>query len=180
MSDTTTARDQAVIERVERDLLSGRYFTLREQSNKSVPLGGGPINSRHWADMMGAVATFATGGDRFAATAAKILGRVNLYLTPNEAVAQVAGAIAGVVREDYYDVIEATGPEASRPSAHTHPTTLRVAIMHALLMVEVEMSAGYIGSVPGIGWALRALMEREDITVPAYLFPRLAKAEAAR
>jgi hypothetical protein len=176
MNTTFTENEVAAIARVEANLLSGYYFTLIANSNRSVPKGRAPINSRHWADIMKAVATYAAAGDRSAATAAKIFGRVNLYLTPNEVIAQVADVLGEVVREGYYDVIRATGPEPGRPSSHQHATTLHEALRLALLMTEVEMSAGYIGHVPGVGWVLRHLVERENIRVYAAYLPRVAKA----
>lgn len=175
MSTQTTTRDQAVIDRVEENLLSGYYFTLIERSNKSVPLGRGPIRSRDWANIMEAIAKYAQQGDRSAATARALFGRINLYLTPNEVIAQVAGVLAEVVRKGYYDVVRATGPEPGRPSSHEHATDIREALRLALLMTEVEAAAGYIGHVPGIGWCVKALVEREGITVYEAYMPRVAK-----
>jgi hypothetical protein len=178
--DTTELTEGQIkgIERTEKNLLDGQYFTLIANGNRSVPLGGAPIASRNWAGIMKAVATYAASGDRAAATAFKIFGRINLYLTPNEVIAQVATVLGEIVREGYFDVIGATGPEASRESAHQHSTSLREAIHLALLMSEVELSAGYIGHVPGVGWALRHLVEREGITVYACYLPQVAKALA--
>lgn len=179
MNTTTfTENEQKVIARVETGLLNGQYFSLIANGNRSVPKGGAPINSRHWADIMKAVAAYAAGGDQSAATAFKIFGRINLYLTPNEVIAQVADVLGEIVREGYYDVITATSPEPGRPSSHQHATDLREAIRLALLMSEVEMSAGYIGHVPGVGWVLRHLAERESVTVYACYLPRVAKALA--
>jgi hypothetical protein len=169
-TELTEGQIQA-IERVEKNLLDGHYFTLIANSNRSVPLGGAPINSRHWAGIMKAVATYAASDNRAAATAHKIFGRINLYLTPNEVIAQVATVLAEVVREGYFDVIGATGPEAGRRSAHQHPTDLRAALYLALLMSEVEMNAGYIGHVPGVGWVIQHLVERENVTVYACYLP---------
>lgn len=177
---TFTEREQAVIDRVEADLLSGRYFTLIANSHKSVPLGRGPASARGWGGAMQAIAKFAAEGDWFASVAYRTLGRVNLYLTPNEVHAQIAARFADIVAEGYTDVIGMTGPEASRPSAYEHPTTLRQAILLALLMVEVHHRSDFLGSVPGIGWCLRALMERENVPVSAHLFPALHAAEALR
>jgi hypothetical protein len=175
----TTARDQAVIDRVEADLLSGRYFTLKATSNRSVPLGRGPIASRDWANIMRAIAVYAAGGDRSAATASKLFGRINLYLTPNEVVAQVAEVLAEVVREGYWDVVAATGPDAGRPSQHQHATDLHEALRLALLMTEVELNAGWIGHAPGIGWCVDALMKREGVTALAHVYPKVAAKIAA-
>jgi hypothetical protein len=180
MNQTLTPERQAVVDRVEAGLLDGSYFARSATGNRSVPLGRGPIAGRNWAQIMQAVALFATDGDRNVATAHQILGRVNPYLTTNEVVAQVSERLAVVASKGYHDVIGATGPESGRPSSHQHPTTLRQAIILALLLIEVEHAAGNVGHVPGIGWCLRALMDREGITVPAHLFPRLAAAEAKR
>lgn len=166
--------ERAVIARVEKDLLSGRYFDLIVASNKSVPLGRGPIRSSDWAAIMKTIATYAAASDRSAATAAQIFGRINLYLTPNEVMAQVAQVLAEVVRKGYTDVWGATGPNASRPSAYEHATDLHEALRLALLMTEVEMNAGFIGHVPGMGWVLQHLVERENIQIYPWTFPALA------
>lgn len=171
-TSTLTESQQQTVERVERKLVSGDYFTLIVNSNRSGRLGRGPIASRDWARIMQVVATYASTGDRAAATAFRIFGRINLYLTPNEVVAQVAEALAEVARDGWHDVVGATGPGAGRPSQYDHPTDLRAAIMLALLMCEVQMNAGYTGRAPGIGWVLRHLIERENITVPTRL-PRV-------
>jgi hypothetical protein len=171
---TLTPQQQKVVDRVEADLLSGRYFDLIAASNRSVPLGGPPIASQYWAGIMQAIATFARDGDRSAATAYRLFGTINLYLTPNEVVAQVATGLAKVVREGYFDTIGATGPGASRRSAYEHATDLRTAIRLALLMVEVQMSAGYLGTVPQVGWALQSLVERERVSISSAVYPKVA------
>ncbi len=173
---TQAERDEQTMARFEADLISGLYFTRRVASNKSVPLGGPPIASRHWADIMGAIAQYAKQGDRAADVAAHLFGRINQYATPNEVVAQVADVLAAYVRNGYYDVRRATGPDPGRPSSHQHDTTLRDAIHLALLMVEVEMSAGYIGHVPGLGWCLHRLVTRENMIPNRFYLPKVAKA----
>lgn len=170
-TSTRTEQDQKVIDRVEGELLSGRTFTLIEQAHKSAPLGGPPATSRAYGRIIEALGRFARQGDWHTAAVRGAITRLNPYLTPNEQIAQIAGALAEFVRSGYYDVIGATGPEASRPSAHQHATTLRQAILLKMLMVEVEEAADYCGSVPGVGWCVQALMEREDMTFPQHLFP---------
>jgi hypothetical protein len=180
---TYTDSEQVVIDRVEADLLSGNYFTLRERSNRSARLGGPAVSSRGFSGVMQALAKFAGDSDWATSVAAPALRSVNAYVTPNEVLAQVAASLAKSVHDGYFDVIGATGPEAGRSSAHQHKVTLRQAITLALLMVEVEHGVGYHGSVPGVGWCLAALMEREGMIVPAHLFPATAtnqKARAAR
>jgi hypothetical protein len=171
---TLNPQQRLAIGRTEENLLSGRYFDLIAASNRSVPLGGPPIASQHWAGIMQAIATFARDGDQSAATAVRLFGTINLYLTPNEVIAQVAAGLAKVVREGYFDVVGATGPAASRRSAYEHTTDLRTAIRLALLMVEVEMSAGYIGHVPQVGWVLRLLVKRERVSVSSAVYPKVA------
>jgi hypothetical protein len=171
---TITPERQKVVDRVEADLVSGRTFQLTANSNNSVRKGGAPIASRHFGQIVATLGKFAADSDWATAAVLPILRRINPYLMPNEVVAQVAQGLAEFTREPYRDVIGATGPEAGRPSAHLHPNTLRKGITLSLLMTEVELSAGYIGHVPGIGWCVAALMEREGMTVPAHLFPKTA------
>jgi hypothetical protein len=182
MTNTTlrSEREQKVIDRVESELLSGRTFTLIEQAHKSVPLGGPPATSRAYGRIIEALGRFARQGDWHTAAVRGAITCLNPYLTPNEQIAQVAGALAKFVREGYYDVISATGPEASRPSAHQHAVTLRQALLLKMLTVEVEEAADFAGSVPGVGWCVTALMEREGMTLPSHLFPLHAAVLASR
>lgn len=180
MTSTISERDQKVIDRVEGELLSGRTFTLIQQSHKSVPLGGPPATSRGYGKVIEALGRFAAQGDWHTAAVRGAIVKVNPYVTPNEVVAQVAGALAEFVAKGYFDVIGATGPEASRPSAHQHAVTLRQAMLLKMLMVEVEEAIGYTGSVPGLGWCVQALMEREGMTFPEHLFPLHTAAQKRR
>ena len=177
---TRTEREQQVIDRVEAELTSGRTFTLIEQSHRSHRLGGPPATSRAYGRIIETLGRFAREGDWHTAAVREAITRLNPYLTPNEQIAQVASVLAKFVREGYYDVIGATGPEASRPSAHQHAITLRQAILLKMLMVEVEEAADYCGSVPGLGWCVQALMEREGMTIPQHLFPLHVAAQKRR
>lgn len=171
MNDTISERDQQVIDRVEGELLSGRTFALIAQSHASVRLGGPPATSRGYGKIVEALGRFARQGDWHTAAVREAITSLNPYVTPSEQIAQVAYAVGKFVREGYFDVISATGPEASRPSAHQHAITLRQAILLKMLMVEVEEAADFAGSVPGVGWCVQALMEREGMDFPAHLFP---------
>lgn len=180
MTTTLTPERRAVVARVEENLLTGRHFDLVAQSARSVPLGAPPINHRDWARIMQTIANFAAASDRDAATAFALFGKINLYLTPNEVIAQVAEGLAKVVREGYFDVIGATGPGAGPRSSYQYPTTLSEAIWLSLLLVEVQMNAGYLGHVPSLGWALSSIIERENVRVPAAVFPKVAASLAER
>lgn len=177
---TRTQQDQKVIDRVEAELVSGQTFSLIARANRSARLGGPAVSAQGYGRVIEALGRFAAQGDWNVAAVRNAIVRANPYQTPNEVLAQVAEALADFVRGGYYDVIGATGPEASRPSAHQHDITLRQAILLKMLMVEVEESIGYHGSVPGLGWCVQALMERDGITFPAHLFPRHAACLAAR
>lgn len=179
MTTTYAADDQQVIDRVEANLLSGYYFTLIANSHNSVPKGGPPVTAEGWGAVIEALGKYARMGDRSAAAARVVVGKVNLYATANEVVAQVANALAEVAREGYYDVVRATGPEPGRPSSHQKATDLRTALSMALLMVEVTAAVGYVGHVPGVGWVVRHLVERENMTVYPMYLPRVAQMLAA-
>lgn len=180
MTTTHTEADQRVIDRVEQELLSGRTFFLIWQARKSAPLGGPAINSRGYGQIIATLGRFAAQGDWHVAAVREAISALNPYVTTDEVIAQVAAALQQFVAEGYYDVIGATGPEASRPSAHQHTVTLRQALLLSMLMVEVEEAAGYSGSVPGMGWCKQALMEREQMTFPQHLFPLHAEARERR
>lgn len=174
------AQRLAAIERVEADLLSGRYFTLIERSNRST-IGYRPmVSGRSYGGALKALATFVD-GDWSASIAAAAVKRINAYGNANEVVAAVAESIAKSVHDGWYDVAQATGPEASRPSAHQHPTTLRKALLLALLMCEVKegVGPGALGTSGGVGWVITHLLEREGMTIPRHLFPLTAARYAA-
>ncbi len=173
-----TESEQSTIARVEADLLSGRYFHLIANGNRSVHGYASAIAARGYGGILQALGRYAAQGDREVAAVSKI--HVNPYGTTNEAIAQVASGLAKVASEGYYDVIGATGPEASRPSAHQHKTTLRVALGMALLMTEVKMVAGFSGSVPNIGWCLDALLKRENYPIYPMTYPHVAEYVKAR
>lgn len=166
---TYTEREQSIIDRVEQELTSGKTFHLISQSYFSKPLGGPPATARGYGRIIQTLGRFAAEGDWHLAAVREAISVLNPYVTPGEQIALVARSLCNFVNEGYYDVIGATGPEAGRPSAHQHPITLRQAILLKMLMVEVEEAADSAGSVPGLGWCVRALMERENMTIPAHL-----------
>jgi len=172
-----TTNEQAIIERVERELVTGESFRLIERSEYSRFTCGDriPARSQDWARLIGALAKYAEQGDRAAQAVATVLGGgINPYLTNGEILAKVAAGFAKVVQNGWDDVIGRTGPEPGRPSAYQHDTTLVDAI-HLRLAFE-EARAAFEGSEKaGVGWVLEHLIERENITVFAHYLPRVAK-----
>ena len=100
---TRTESDQKVIDRVERELVSGQTFQLKANSNRSVRKGGAPIAARHYGQIVETLGRFAADGDWATAVVTSALRGLNPYLTPNEVVAQVAQALADFAREPYFD-----------------------------------------------------------------------------
>lgn len=178
--DTTelTAGQQAGIERTEEYLLSGYYFTLIAQSAASRYGYQPPVGYSYWSAAMTAVAKYGSWSDRMAETAFQLMGKINLYGTEAQAVQKVAEILSGIVRTGWYDTIGATGPEPGRPSSHQHATKLRDALYLAALMDEVEAALNYNQPKANIGWALKHLIERENLTIHACYLPRVAKALA--
>lgn len=180
---TTTDRSQ-VLDRYPRDVASGRTFHYIEQSHTSADrMGYYPmVASREYGQVIATLGAAAQIGDRYAAAVADALPKVSPYFNGHQIVAGIARAFGKTVREGWYDVAAATGPEAGRPSAHQHPTDLPHAILLNLILTEVTYALR-LGSVPGPGWAIKALVEETGVRVPAHLLPNVAKAlspEAAR
>ena len=174
---TEAARREAAYERFKAEYVSGAYFARRSFPDPIARYHGGPLHPRQYGGMMEAVARFASQGDWHAAVARHIFGKVNLYSTPTEAVAQVAGGISEFARKGYTDVVGMTGPEAGRPSQYTDkPVTERQSLLLVLLLAEVEMAASKagvgLGHVPGLGWVVSRWMEEQDMSLPHY-FPLL-------
>lgn len=183
-TSTRTTADQATIDSTAADLIAGRWHARKARSQRSV-MGYQPaISSRSWAAAMNALTRFAGSSDWAASVVFRTIGRVNLYSTPAEVAAQINDGLSAAARDGWHDVIGATGPEASRPSAHQHPTTLRQALLLALLSVEVEHAiGGAVSGVPGVGWAVQALLdddEHGDTHGQGWLFPLSAAAAARR
>lgn len=178
MSTTFTENQQKTIERVESDLLSGRYFTLIAQAARSRYGYQPPVGARYWGAAMVAISQYATWGDRPADEASQILGKVNLYGTEAQAVQQVAEIVADIVRKGWFDTFVATGPEPGRRSDHQHDTKLRDALRLALLVNEVQAALNFNQPVARLGWVLQHLIERESVIVYACYLPRVAKGQA--
>lgn len=187
----TTAAREAAYERFKAEHLSGAKFARLSFPDPIARYHGGPLSHRTYGAMMEAVARFAGQSDWHAAAARHVFGKVNLYATVTEALAQVAGGISEFVGRGYTDVIRMTGPEPGRASQYTdQPLTESQHIELALLYVEVQTSVtasgGSLGYVAGIGWALERWMREfpgrvyadGSLVIPHY-FP-LTKAKVAK
>lgn len=165
---------QATLDRVREQVLDGTSFHYKAQSLRSIPLGGGPTTHREYAGVLTAMANFARTGDWGAHVADKVLKRLNQYLTPGEMAAQVAEVLGQVVREGWFDVRGATGPEPGRRKDHQKPTTLYQALLLEVLFAEATWNV-YLGTTPGIGWAVADLLKTENVIVYETYFPNVAK-----
>lgn len=183
MTATRTPHDQheAAYDRAISDLFEGRSFARWGFPDVIARYHGGAVGSRSYGAAMGVVAKFATMGDWSASIAAKVFHGTNLYSTSNEFRAQINRAISEAASKGYYDVIGATGPEASRPSAHQHETTEHQWMTLYCLHTEVEMAMAEvytIGHVPCVGWPYARWMQENGFSVSPVYFPRVAKALA--
>lgn len=153
MSETSMIdRDAPVIERVNNDLLSGRYFALVAASERSRYGYQPPINRAAYAHCIETLSRMAARSDRLAQIAVACIVRVNLYGTNGEERAHVYEAAGVALARGFDDVIGRAGPEAGRHSEHQHEFTLadRVALAYWL----DEATSKFQSGVPGVGWCV--------------------------
>lgn len=177
MSQTPAEQREAAYARVLGEMRGGTDFA-RWSFPDPIARYGPPIDARSYGRMMQAVAVFAQQGDWHAAAARSIFGKVNLYATPVEAVAQVAAAITEFMSGGYTDVHRLTGPESGRYSQHAKQamTEWQMVVLH-LLFIEVKMGVTGLGSIASVGWALDRWMEETGVQVPHY-FPQIRASRA--
>jgi len=158
-TNTTDARTEQ-IERYEADLVSGRVFARHAASARSV-FGYQPAaTARQYGTAMQVLGHMAAEGDHMAQVASKILGRVNLYATPAQAVAAIYEAASQAMAAGFDDVIGRSGPEAGRHGDHQHETTLYFAASVAVWLSKVARCYGHHNS---IGWVLADIIERHNV-----------------
>lgn len=148
------------ITRVREELLSGRTFHLHAMSARSRFGYEPPIGRRDWAHAMREVAAMANESGALAQVAANI--RVNLYGTASQAQAAVWDGIAEAVGRGYDDVIGRSGPEGGRFA----PRDFTLAERLQLVAWGEAIAAPFAGHVPGVGWAVQAIAEREGVRLP--------------
>lgn len=142
----------------EADLLSGRVFALAANGHGSRFGYQPPATSRRYAEIMATLARLASRGDRFASVAAALMPTVNLYGTDAQQATALYRAAATLVASPWRDVIGATGPEASRPSAHLHGWTVPQ-VMAVYLAIREAISES------GLGWCADAVARAHGVRV---------------
>jgi hypothetical protein len=121
-----------------------------------------------YGKMVAALGMAAQMGDFYAAACSEAVQKVSPYFNTFQNKAAVARAFSTFITKGWYDVATATGPEASRPSAHQHEVTLKQAVMLNLIYREVT-------GENGLGWALRRLVQEENVRPWAMYLPNMAK-----
>lgn len=141
-----------------------RTFLYGEASHAS-RRSTGPINPREYGVVIERIGRMAQGSAKQAQIARDMLSKINLYGDRGQLCATVFRSVFETMRAgDFLDVIGATGPEASRRSAHMQPWTLTDKII-ARAWCNV-LTAGFTASVPGHGWALTDLAAEHGILLP--------------
>jgi len=170
--------DNKVIDRVRQEIADGTTFHYKARSHKSV-YGYKPMApSGVYQAILKALGTYAD-SDMRVDHSFRIMRKVNPYTTANEMLAQVAEVMNEIVKTGWYDTATATGPEPGRPSTHQKETTFHQSLLLELLFLEIELnlrkkgiSPGY---VPGMGWALEAIIKQEDLFIPHWNFPAVCE-----
>lgn len=151
----TGARDEQIAQ-WEIDLVSGRVFALAANGHASRFGYQPPATSRRYAEILTALAGLARMGDQGAAVAAHLIHGVNLYGTDAQQATALYRAAADMLSRPYHDVIGATGPEASRPSAHLHVWTPRM-----VLLISQAIRTAIGGGQPG--WCESAVARKHGV-----------------
>lgn len=112
-------------------------------------------------------------GDFYADAANRAIRKVSPFLNGWQIMAGIADAFAEM-HKGWHDTRSATGPEAGRPSSHEHDITETQAILLVAAVSEVGHNL-QLGTLPGIGWALRAMIEERKINVYQINMPNVAK-----
>jgi hypothetical protein len=171
---------QVALERYRREIANGTAAHFIAESNASADR----MNYRHMvpARTYGAavqvLGQLAGMGDMYADAASQALRSISPFLNDWQMMAGVARAFSTFIRTEWEDVREATGPEAGRPSSHRQAVAPVNAVVLHLALTEL----GYhlqLGSVPGPGWALRAIVADMIGDLPmqcSLAFPRAAEA----
>jgi len=171
---TPDARRELALVDYENAIASGLAFHRIAASNRSAD----QLNYRHmvpaetYGRVVATLGTAARMGDFYAEAASQALRAVSPFLNDWQIVAGIADAFALFASTEWNDTRSATGPEAGRPSSHRHEVSLRQKLtLHAILL-EVETHL-QLGHVVGLGWALTALLLREEVRVNAAYLPQI-------
>lgn len=152
-------RQQATLERYRGEIASGTAAHYMAESNASADR----MNYRHmvparsYGEVVQVIGSLARLGDMYADAASQALRAISPFLNDWQMMAGVARAFSTFIRTEWTDTREATGPEAGRPSSHRQ----EVAPVNAMVLQLALTEMGYhlqLGSVPGPGWALRAVV----------------------
>lgn len=171
MITTDTTREQRVGD-YRDSIASGVAFDRVAASNRSADgMNYAPmVTADQYARVVIALGRAAMMGDLYAYATQAALRSISPYLNGWQITAQVADAFAAFVRNGWHDTRAASGPEAGRPSSHEMQVGVQQAVTLMLVLIEVERELP-LGQVPGVGWALRSLVEKYSLPVYANVLP---------
>lgn len=152
----------AVIERVERELITGRSLSLAAQGHKSRPYGS-VLHRQNWCELVDAMATMASKSDALAQLAVAVIGKANLYEDRRGLCANAYDAALSAWGRGYDDVVGRSGPEGSRYDVKPYGIGDALILAHWLAWGTRSSQ----DSVPGVGWCVAALVERHNIPASA-------------
>lgn len=147
-------------EKIESNLVFANAATSHRSRIGYMP----PVSPRQYGLVIEKLGLMAQTGDKMAFLASQIIPKINLYGDRKQICVSVYTAMFSVFSSEFYDVVRATGPEAGRPSSHTHAWTLSNKIL-ALGWANMIL-AGLTDSSSGHGWALSDLAKREGVLLP--------------
>lgn len=154
----------ATLERYERNLMDGTRWALVYQSERGQIGYRSMLNPNDYAAALAILADLAREGGMCAELASAAVRKINLYGTVHDMVAAVADAFAETMRNPYDDVAARTGPEPVRYSTAQKPWPLRVRLIADCHLARIGwLTRSY---VPGYGWCLTELCERERVYTP--------------
>lgn len=126
------------------------------------------ISSGTYGEVIGILAMLAQLDDIYATAASQAISSISPTLNDWQIMAGIAGAFSEFIVSEWYDVREATGPEAGRPSRHRYSVELATAATLHLALSEITYSLA-LATLPGPGWCLKALaLEVPDVQISAF------------
>lgn len=168
--------DLSVFEKYRESVNSGLAFHRISGSNRSADqMNYAPmLTAEEFGKVVVSLGNAARMGDVFMYATREALQAVSPYMTGWQIAAAIADAFAEFQKKGWHDTRSATGPEAGRPSSHQEEVDERTTVMLHLILAEATWNLR-LGSVPGIGWAMRDLLKELGIQVYDTYLPNVAK-----
>lgn len=175
-------RRQVILDRALASPPEARLVVHAQAAHSNRYVTGAPtacVSSQSIMRILESLGRFGRESDWAAHVAAQVARRAltGMYQTDREVAMHIAEALADCAREGWFDVRGATGPAAGPHSRYQRLTTMRQALLMEALSVELSYHL-QLGSVPGPGWLLEAMLEAENVNISRVCLPEVHRALA--